>query len=67
VSAGGRAVVRACTKAPPTFSVQTKPGSVWGWASAKHVAFPPGTWTLTASATDQSGNVGTSVLHFTVT
>jgi hypothetical protein len=34
---------------------------------AKHVAFPPGTWTLTAGATDRSGNVGTSVLHFTVT
>lgn len=67
VSANGRAVVRACTKAPPTFPVQTKPGSVWGWASAKHVAFPPGTWTLTATATDQAGNVGTSVLHFTVT
>jgi hypothetical protein len=66
-SSGGRMVVRDCAKTPPTFPVQTKRGSVWGWASAKHTAFGPGTWTLTATATDLSGNVGTSVLHFTVT
>jgi hypothetical protein len=66
VSSGGRMVVRDCAKAAPTFPVQTKAGSVWGWASAKHVAFPPGTWTLTATATDRAGNTATSVLHFSV-
>lgn len=64
-SALGRLLTRACT-APWAFNVPVVKDA-WGWHSAQHVPFPPGTWTLTASATDQTGNVGTSVLHFTVT
>jgi hypothetical protein len=45
----------------------TLKGGAWSWHTAAALKMPGGTWELTVSATDHSGNLSSVVLHFTVT
>jgi hypothetical protein len=60
-----RLVSRPCSQ-PPVLRA-TVAGGAWSWSTPSTAAIAPGSWELTVTATDRTGNAASGVLHFTVT
>src|SRR4051812_382114 len=66
LDATARRVVASPCALPPVMHATLK-GGAWSWHTPAALKMPGGTWELTVSATDHSGNLSSVVLHFTVT